>query len=364
LKIDRILAYRLSLPFFEETVVPFVKHRVMNSVVVRVFAGDYEGVGETSTSIEFSGENADTIMVALHHLAPRVLGADPREFRRIHELMDGVFGNSSAKAGIDIACYDLAGIAYGVPVATLLGGAVHERVRTQHLLPIKPLDEIVSYARKFSDEGYRIFEMKIEANPKADLERIAAIRGAVAPDTVLVIDANRTSTVPDAVRFVSSLDPGNDYLEQPVDSIRQMVEVRRHSRIPLVADELSKSFADAVNVIESGAADALSIKLVKVGGFYPASQIASYAEAVGVPFRVDDMCMSRLGNSASYAFATAWKGIFGCGFAQHTLLVKHDQIVPMGVDIREGWGSMPLRPGVGATIDYAALGAPAAEWKL
>lgn len=365
MKIERVEAYRLSIPFTVETVVPFTRHRIMESVVLRVFAGDYVGISETTGNPGFSGESQDGILAALKYIVPRVLGSDPRQFRVLHELMDaGAVGNPAAKAGVDIACYDLAGKSFGVPVQVLLGGVVHETVPTQHLLPILPLDETGPYARQFSGEGYRIFEVKIEGKPAVDIQRISAIREAATPDTELIIDANRGSSVPDAIRFLSALEPDNLYIEQPVESLRQMVEVRRHSRIPIIADEHNKSLADATHIIEMGAADALSIKLVKVGGFLPAMQIATYAESVGVPFRVDDMAMSRLGNTATYAFAAAWKNVFGCGFAQHTLLVNHEATVPVGVEIADGRGSLKLQPGVGGEVNMSALGAPAAVWTL
>ncbi len=365
MKIERVEAYRLSIPFTVETVVPFARHKIMESVIIRIFAGDYVGIGETTGNPGFSGESQDGILAALKYIAPRILGADPRQPRILHELMDsGAVGNPAAKAGVDIASYDLTAKSFGVPVQVLLGGLVHDRVRTQHLLPILPLEETAPYARQFTDQGYRIFEVKIEGKPELDIERIKEIQKTVPSDTQLIIDANRGSSVSNAVQFLSSLEPGNVYIEQPVETLQQMAEVRRRTQIPVIADEHNKSLADATHIIEMGAADALSIKLVKVGGFLPAMQIATYAESIGVPFRVDDMCMSRLGNTATYAFATAWKGVFGCGFAQHTLLVDHKALVPVGVEIKEGYGQLKLQPGVGGEIDFAALGAPAAVWTL
>jgi L-alanine-DL-glutamate epimerase-like enolase superfamily enzyme len=362
-KIERVEAYRLSIPFSVETRVPFTVHRIMQSVVLRVFAGDYVGIGETTGNPGFSGESQDGIMAALQYIVPAILGSDPRQPRVLYDRMDSVVvGNPAAKAGVDIACYDLTAKSFGVPVQVLLGGLVHDRVQTQHLLPILPLEETVPYALNCTDEGYRIFEMKIEGKPALDVERIRAVQAAVPSDTQLIIDANKGASVSDAIRFLSELNGKNMYIEQPVATLRGMAEVRRQTRIPVIADEHNKSLADAAHIIEMGAADALSIKLVKVGGFLPAMQIATYAESIGVPFRVDDMCMSRLGNTATYAFASAWKNVFGCGFAQHTLLVDHKDLVPVGVEIKEGYGYLQLQPGVGGDMDIAALGEPAAVW--
>ncbi len=364
MKIEKVVAYRLSIPFIEETVVPFHRHRIMDSVILKVFSGNHVGISETTGNPGFSGESAEGILAALDRIVPSVLGSDPREFRKLHEAMDCVVGNPAAKAGVDTACYDLAAKHYNVSIPTLLGGKVHEKVQTQHLLPIKPIEEIVVYARNLFDEGYRIFEVKTETDPVIAAKRISAIQEAVNGEAVLIIDLNRSSTVPDTIKFLSKLDPENLYIEQPVDSIRQMAEVRRRSSIPVIADELVKSLADAVNIIEAGAADMLSLKLVKVGGFLPAMQIAAYADSIGVPFRVDDMCMSRLGNTASFVFAQAWNHVFGCGFAQHTLLVKHEDIVPRGIDVCQGWAENKNKIGVGAEINFDLLGEPVAEWSI
>ena len=220
MKIDRVQAYRLSIPFREETVVPFTVHRIMESVVLRVFAGDQVGISETTGNPGFSGESANGILAALQYLVPRVLGADPRAFRSLHRLMDSVVGNPAAKAGIDIACFDLAAKAFGVPVAMLLGGVAHERIMTQHLLPLKPVEEIARDAKIFSAAGYRIFEVKITYRKtkiyhfkSVILKTGPSVHVQIFPLTVLTIQQRQIPN-PHAIRFSRDTSQAMPFLVQ------------------------------------------------------------------------------------------------------------------------------------------------------
>lgn len=364
MKIKRIEAYKLEIPFLERIVTSFTSYDNMEALVVKVSAGEHVGVAETTAVASHSGESVGSILAALEHLAPLVLGEDPREIRKIHEKMNHIDINNAAKAAIDIACHDLISKYYNVPLATLLGGVVQENFDTEHLVPIKPIEETVAYTKKLVEEGYKIFELKVKGS-KDDVKRVQATLDVLEPGSDVVIDFNRAGNALTVGRFINAIDPKqcNIFIEQPTGTLEETAEVRKNSRFPVIADELIKSLRDTVKVVNSGAGDAISIKLLVVGGFLPAMEIASYATAMGIPFRVDDMCVSRHGNTASYVLASALHSIVN-GTSTSTLLADHEDIVPEGVSIDNGIASLKQQPGIGATIDFTRLGEAIAKWSL
>jgi len=74
--------------------------------------------------------------------------------RRIHDRMDQVIkGHPYAKATVDIACYDALGRTLGVPVSTLLGGRMRDRLEVAHSLGIMDLDRCLDEAEQAVAEG-------------------------------------------------------------------------------------------------------------------------------------------------------------------------------------------------------------------
>ena len=70
---------------------------------------------------------AEGVRTAVRFLAPPLLGLDPANVSSVRRTMDAtLMGHQYAKSAVDIACWDLRGKAAGLPIATLLGGVLHE----------------------------------------------------------------------------------------------------------------------------------------------------------------------------------------------------------------------------------------------
>ena len=100
-----------------------------------------------------------TFEILKNTLAPKLIGENPMNMERIHELMDAeIYGVPTAKAAIDIACYDVAGKALGVPVYNLLGGRYHEEFPITHVLSIAAPEAMAKEAEERVAAGYRFDE--------------------------------------------------------------------------------------------------------------------------------------------------------------------------------------------------------------
>ena len=224
--------------------------------------------------------------------------------------------NTSAKAAVDMAVYDLWGKRYGIPVWRALGGGQRE-LETDLTISVNPVEEMVRDSLEAVARGYRILKIKVGKDPRADVERMCAIREAVGPDVKLRVDANQGWNAKEAVSIISALEDKGldmDLVEQPVPAhdLDGMVYVTSRVQTPILADESVFSPADAVEIIRRGAADLINIKLMKTGGIWQALKICDVAEIYGVECMIGCMLESRLSVAAAAHLAAGRSVITRC----------------------------------------------------
>src|SRR5690625_7566257 len=111
---------------------------------------------------------------------------------RIHDVMiKAIYSAPTAKASIDIACYDLAGKTLGVPVYTLLGGRYHTEFPITHVLSIGKPEDMAAEAMDRVNQGYRSFKMKVGTRVLDDVKRIQAVHAKVDEDIAIRVDVNQ-----------------------------------------------------------------------------------------------------------------------------------------------------------------------------
>ena len=175
-------------------------------LLVKLFAEDGScGWGECTALKDWAGEfgryfgESVTIARAVieTYLAPAVKGAMPSNIVDIHARMDrAIKGYPYAKAAIDMAAYDLAGIQIGVPVHTLLGGAVRTTIPITHSIGLIPLDDAEREVVQVTGEGIRTIKIKVGVDADRDVAIVKRIRDAVGPSIDLCIDANQGYATP------------------------------------------------------------------------------------------------------------------------------------------------------------------------
>jgi muconate cycloisomerase len=256
------------------------------------------GLGEASVTSVWSGETqAGAIALIEQVLAPLVVGADPFDVEWISRRLDrAAFGNSFAKAALEMALLDLQGQTLGVPAYKLLGGKASRGcqppedagIRLKFVVGAVEPDLAAQRARRMVERGWRAIKVKIgrHEHPRVDVDRLSAVRHAIGPDVWLSVDANGGYSVEQAVWAAARLE-GLDValFEQPTrrGDHRAMAEVRRRTGIPIMADESVFTPQDALEVIRHEAADVLSLYPGKHGGIRSTQAIAKLAEAAGIP---------------------------------------------------------------------------------
>ena len=227
----------------------------------------------------------------------------------MEKLHGCILKNTSAKAAVDMAIYDLYGKLHNRPLYKLLGGRKTE-VETDLTISVNPVEEMVADSLSAVAEGYRVLKLKVGREGLADVARVEAIRKAVGKDIVLRVDANQGWDAKQSVRIISAMeDRGLDIelVEQPVPyyDLEGMAYVNSHVYTSILADECVFSARDAMKIIDMGAADLLNIKLMKTGGIHEALRICAIAESFHVECMVGCMLESKLAVSAGAHLAAA-----------------------------------------------------------
>lgn len=271
-------------------------HRTGQYVLVRVHDDSgHVGLGEASVTSVWSGETqAGVIALFREVLAPLVVGADPFDdvwvMRRIERI---AFGNSFAKAALEMALLDLQGRILNRPLYQLLGGQdtssndTPQGIRLKFVIGAVEPEIAAQRARRMVDQGWTAIKVKVgrQGDPRIDLNRLRAVREAIGPGVFLSIDANGGFSVEQAIWLAQRIEALDVALfEQPTQRGNHlaMAGVRRRSPVPIMADESVFTLADTLAIIQAEAADILSIYPGKHGGIRESQTIARIAEAAGL----------------------------------------------------------------------------------
>ncbi len=269
------------------------------------------GYGEAPPTGVITGDTAEGICGALKsHLGPLLLGQcvdDPEPLMR--RLQTALVHNTSAKAAADIALWDLYGKLQGVPVYRLLGSA-RRRLITDLTISVNTPAQMAEDARSAVSRGFDCLKIKVGIDPALDVERLSAVRAAIPAGIALRVDANQAWTPRQAVRMLNGMQERGlnlELVEQPVPAgdLEGLAYVTRHSDVPVLADESVFSPLDALNILQSRAADLVNIKLMKCGGISPALKIAAVAELCGAECMIGCMLEGPVSVNAAVHLACA-----------------------------------------------------------
>jgi len=301
--IESIIVHRFNIPLTQPFVIALETITNAENIVVEIqTSSGLIGYGECSPYRSIAGETQDTCMAAAKVLAAAL---QHRPALRLEEnlraLDQAIWGNHCIKSAFDMALYDIAAQAAGLPLYAFLGGANNKPLATDMTIGIGTPEAMAAEAIRFAAAGFHAIKVKLGTETTADLERIKAIRDAIGNEIPLRIDANQGWDTLSAIRTLQALAPyGIDYCEQPVSRHNEigMAEVRYKSPIPIMADESVGDHHDALRLIRAGACDMFNIKLAKSGGIRNALQISAVAEAAGMPCQIGCFSESRLAMTA------------------------------------------------------------------
>lgn len=259
--------------------------------------------------MRYYGETPETVKHMVEaYLLPTIRGLDPAQPSVIHARMDKVVkGNPYAKATVDMACFDAAGKAMGVPVWQLLGGRHRDGIEVTHSLGIMEVDRCVAEAEQAVSEGIKTIKCKTGLDPERDVELVRRLRETVGDAVKIRVDGNEGyATVAQAVETTRRQEEYDLLLcEQPVAGARQLARVAERIESPVMADESAWTVQDILELDELDAASCFSCYVTKPGGLWRARQQADVAAAVGMTCDIGGSIELGIGNAANLQLGAA-----------------------------------------------------------
>jgi muconate cycloisomerase len=358
--IESVTATIVDVPTIRPHRLSSLSTSVQNYVIVRVRAANgVEGIGEAATlgGPRWSEECVEGIKAVINaHLAPAVIGQDASRFEHIAARMDAAAKrNNAAKSAIESALFDLVGKTLGLSVHALLGGQVRDRIPVLWTLASgDPAQEIEEAEAKLAARKHNIFKVKLGAqSPQADMARLGQIANALGDRAELIIDANQAWSEATAIRCADQCaDFGIRLIEQPLPAwdIAGMARLRARSRVPLMADEAVFSAHDAATIGAAGAADVVSLKLVKHGGLLATHRVAAVCEAAGMELYGGCLLESSVGAAAHLQVFASMRNLpWHCEHFGPQILV--DDLVTEPLAFEDFNILLPSGPGLGVTLD-------------
>ena len=331
---------------------------VQRSVLVRVTADGVEGWGNVDPTPGYSLVSAVDIHDAVARLAPALVGADPFNLHSALARMDRETADGfEAKAAIEMALLDLKGRALGVPVHSLLGGALTPDVTLNAWIGTVAPEQAAREAAEWVRRGFTTAKIKVSGSGDEGIARVAAVRAAVGDHLALRVDFNESLTLAEAVSCIRRLEPyALTLVEQPIarTDIAGLAEIRRAIGIPLMADESVTGPASLMEIIGRAAADIVKVKVMKQGGLLRTRQMIDCAAAAGLRVVIGHgfgLTLSTLAEAAVAAVSDAV--IDGCE-AVGPLKMAGD-VVTEAANLDAGVIRLSEAPGLGASVDPGAL---------
>ena len=281
-------------------------------------------------------------------------------------------------SALEMACWDIIGKEAGQPVYNLLGGRVHERLRSYTYIYARPGDKTdvyqdpelsaeraVEYLRqgftaiKFDPVGpYTAFDGRQLSLAALDLAEkfCRLLREAVGSKADLLFGTHGQMTAAGAIRLARRLERYDPlWFEEPVppDAPEEMAKVARGTTIPIATGERLATKYDFARYLRAGSAAILQMNLGRVGGILEAKKIAAMAEVHHVQIAPHLYCGPVVG-AANIQLATCspnfliqesierWQGF-------------HADILKKPIRWEAGYIVPPTEPGLGVELDLAVI---------
>jgi L-Ala-D/L-Glu epimerase len=310
------------------------------------------GYGEAPATAVITGDTHGSIVEAIKKfISPRLIGEDIANLNRITQLIQGALEkNSSAKAAVEIAIYDLFGQLYNAPLYKMLGGG-DPVITTDITISVDYIDKMVADSVAAVERGFESLKIKVGKDIGVDIERVKAIYAAVEGRALLRLDANQGWTAKQAVFALQTLEDAGvrlELVEQPVKAqdLEGMKYITERVHTPIMADESVFGPTEVIELIRMRAADIINIKLMKTGGLSNAIHIADICGMYGMECMIGCMVETSVSVAAAVHLAVAKANVITKVDLDGRSLCQFNPVVG-GVIFNESEITVTQAPGLG-----------------
>ncbi|WP_224824687.1 mandelate racemase/muconate lactonizing enzyme family protein [Cognatishimia sp. MH4019] len=367
MKITRLSVYHVDLPLEHPYWISGgrLKHEVLDATFVKMetdagLIGWGEGTPWGHTYVPAHGPG---IRAGIETMAPFVLGLDPRRVLDVERAMDlALPGHLYAKSPLDMACWDIAGQAAGLPIADLMGGGSRTPRPIASSVGARTVADTRAVIERYRQRGYVAHSVKIGGDVARDIARIRDVEAIRRDGEIVLYDVNRGWSRAQALQVISATQDLTVMFEQPCETLDDIAAISGKHAAPVSVDESLVTLQDAARIARDGLAEVFGIKLNRVGGLTKAARLRDVALAHGIDMFVMATGGTVLADTEALHLAATIPDAH-C----HAVWACQDMITteiaggrgPRNID---GHLHLPESPGLGVHPDEDALGDPVAVY--
>ena len=306
MRFDEIKIYHVAMPLINPWVTSYGADYEIHSILINVKSSNHSAWSETCSleSPTYSYESANSIFYNISEIfGPNIVGKIFETSSDLNNQLSIYKGNPFAKAGLDMAWWNLKSEISNTPLHILLGGKKTEVIAGADFGVEKDIDTLLENINiAVRNKAPRI---KLKVKKGWDIDVIDAVTKSF-PKSIFHIDCNGGYSLED-ISFFKSLDKYNlAFIEQPLsyDDLIDHSKLANSISTPLCLDESINSLEKARKAIEIDACKYINIKPGRVGGLTNSIKINKLAQKAGIPVWVGGMLESALGVSTCIALAT------------------------------------------------------------
>ena len=357
MKIESITLHHISMPLVAPFETSFGRETDRQCILISLQAQGLIGYGECVATRD-PGYNYETTGTAWHILkdfiAPLLLNQDVTDAQDFQKRVDGIRGHHLAKAGVEMALWDLLGKRGGKSLREMFGGT-RDRVDVGVSIGIQEsASALVRTVESYLEKGYR--RVKIKIKPGREVEETSAVRRAY-PDLRLQVDANSAYTLENAgaLRPLDELDLL--LIEQPLyeDDIWDHRKLQAEFKTPICLDESVVSARHARYALEMEACKIINIKPARVAGLSQGILIHDYCRSRSVPVWCGGMLETGVGRASNLALASLPGFVLPGDISASDRYYQRDITNERFVLNADSTIDVPNGSGLGVTIDREAL---------
>ncbi|MBL8063345.1 MAG: o-succinylbenzoate synthase [Anaerolineales bacterium] len=357
MKIESITFHHISMPLIAPFETSFGRETVRECIIIEVRSDGLTGWGECVASYN-PGYNYETTGTAMHILkefiSPLVLGKDIQNALDFQKRVEGIRGHHLAKAGVEMALWDLIGKREGKSLKQLFGG-IRDKVEVGVSVGIQETPQkLVETVTDFVNTGYA--RVKIKIKPGKAVAESQAIRKAF-PDIRLQVDANSAFTLDDMDSLLPLDDLNLLLIEQPLfeDDIWDHHKFQAKFKTPVCLDESIVSPRHARYAIEMKACKIVNIKAGRLGGLSQGIMVHDLAQQNNMPVWCGGMLETGIGRASNLALSSMPNFILPGDVSASDRYYKRDITHERFVLNADSTIDVPNKPGLGVTVDEDAL---------
>lgn len=357
MKFDKVTLYPVRMPLVSHFETSFGRIYDREAVIVKLESEGLVGWGECVADADpgYSYETTGTVMHILKDfLLPLVIHKNIQNADEYQQIISPIRGHHFAKAGVEMALWDLLGKRENRSLKELFGG-IRDRVDVGVSVGIQDTTaDLVKAVDRYINDGYK--RIKIKIKPGRDIGEAQAVRKAY-PKVKLQVDANSAYTL-DLAKTLLPLDELDLLLiEQPLyeDDIWDHRLFQKQLKTPVCLDESVISPRHARYAIEMEACKIINIKPGRVGGLSQGIEVQNLCLKIGMPVWCGGSLETGIGRASNLAIASL------PGFTLPGDISASDRYYTRDITFEsfklndDSTITVPNSPGLGVTVDEAAV---------